>query len=194
MPKFIKKVTAQRCPVHQAILEQCGKKLVEKGYFSKAEIIEETKMQAVENAIRWDYIVDFLGDPDGGHGFQVLPLAQKFFSSTRAERARAAGEVDSTGRPVNFGQYLAGGHTRKTAGYARLSLDGGLFALKRAQNYKGMSNGIGKAWSAYVEKCRQEQDSLRQDVKEALDKLGTPQETAPPVAQLPESPQGASWE
>jgi hypothetical protein len=171
MPSFIKKITAQKCPVHQAILELCGRKLVEKGYFSKAEVLDETKMHAMAEAVRWDYITDFLRDPELGHGIEILPVAQKFFSSTKAERARAAGETDSGGRPVNFGQYLAGGHGKKTAGYARVSLDGGLLALKRAQNYRGLRNGVGAAFDAFREAVMKDPELLRADVRDALEQL-----------------------
>ena len=170
MGKFIKKVTAQRCPIHQAILEECGKQLVEKGYFSKANVIEKLRFQAIEDSVRWDYIADFLAEPELGHGFEVVPLAQKFFTSTKADRAKAAKETDSKGRPVNFGQYLAGGHGKKTAGYARVAFEGGLLALKRAQNYAGLRNGVGVAFESFRQAVAKE-EVLRQDVREELERI-----------------------
>jgi hypothetical protein len=170
MGKFIKKVTAQRCPIHQAVLEECGQQLVEKGYFNKANIIDKLKFQAVEDSIRWDYIAAFLSTPELGHDFQLVPLAQRFFKSTKAERERAAKEVDAKGRPVNFGQYLAGGHGKKTAGYARVTFEGGLLALKKAQNYAGMRNGVGEAFEKYRRAVLADR-GLRDDVRDHFEEL-----------------------
>lgn len=173
MGKFIKKVTALRCPIHSAVLEECGKQLVDKGYFNKDQVIEKLRFTAIEDSIRWDYLAHFLAEPELGHNFEVVPVAQKFFKSTKADRDRAAEEVDSRGRLGNFGQYLAGGHGKKTAGYAVVNFEGGRLALKRAQNYKSMSNGVGLAFAHFREALAKDQDALHQDVRDKLEHLSS---------------------
>lgn len=169
MPEYIKKITAKRCPIHQAILQECGEQLVEHGYFSKSRVIEKLRYQAMEGSVRWDYISDFLSDPNGDHGIELVPLAQKFFSSTRAQRLRDAEGVDKKGQAINLGPYLAGGHGKKTAGYASVNFEGGLLALKRAQRFKGMSNGVGKAHKAFVAAVLRDKNKLDGNVVNLLE-------------------------
>lgn len=171
MPKFIKKSTARRCPIHQSILEECGKSLAEKGYFNKKTVIDSLNYQAVEESVRWDYLSDFLSDPSGDHSIELVPLAQKFFSSTRAERLRDSEGVDAKGNLLNLGPYLAGGHGKKTAGYASVTFEGGLLALKRAQRFRGQSNGVGRAFNAYREAVLKKTKELDSKVVEKLEKL-----------------------
>jgi hypothetical protein len=173
MPKYIKKVTAQKCPIHQAVLEACGQRLVEKGYFSKDNVINALRFQAVEASIRWDYIADFLQDPELGVGIQIVPLAPKFFASTSADRLRDAEGVDDKGKLMNLGKYLAGGHSRKTAGYARASFEGGMLAVKRAQNYASMRNGVGTSFEDFRKAVLADKSALSDRAVQKLEDISS---------------------
>ena len=163
MPKFFKKVTAERCPIHQAILDECAKRLADVGYFNKQAVLDSLNFQTVSEIIRWDYLADFLSDKDGRYGVELVPLAQKFFSSTRTERMRDAKEYDGKGKPMNLGPYIAGGHSKKTAGYASITFEGGSLAVKRAQRFASQRNGVGKALDNYIDAVKRKQEQMSQD-------------------------------
>ena len=102
-------------------------------------------------------------DPAGDHGIELVPLAQRFFSSTRSEREQQAAMG-------NLGRYIAGGHGKKTAGYANVTFEEGRLAVKRAERFKSMQNGVSKALTAYKKAVldRKNKDQLS---KESVTKI-----------------------
>ena len=161
--KFIKTVTARKCAIHKMILEESGRRLVEDGYFNKAAVIDHLGLGAVEQSIRWDYIVQFISEENGDYAIELVPLAQRFFSDPK--RVRDATQVTSLGR------YIAGGHGKKTAGYASVTFEGGRLAVIRAQRYKSLSNGTSKALNEYIGAVLKNRDKLECDNVTRLESL-----------------------
>jgi len=141
MSKYLRREVAAKNAVYQAILEACTKRLAEVGYFSKEEVLQDTGMEAFDDSIRWDYVVDFLRS---GQGVELIPMAQRFFTRHKAADRRHAPQM-----------FIATGHGKKTMGYANVTIDGGVFAIKQLQNRKSMQNGVGKAFTNYAEKLHQ---------------------------------------
>jgi len=171
MRKFIKRVTAEACPVHRDVIKECIKRLVEKGYFNKNSVLVATKFGAMEDSISWKHIANILRDPDGDYNVELVGLAQKFFSSTRAERLREAGGVDKNGNMMNLGPYLAGGHGKRTAGYATVTFEGGLLALKRAQRLNNKSNGVKASSAKFNAEVLKHKDNLEPSVVASLEDM-----------------------
>lgn len=138
--KFLRRETAKKCPIHKAVLQKARDHLVEKGgWFSKEEIIEELLFGAIEDAIRWDYIADFIREEDG---VELIPMAERFFKRSKSEYRINSPE-----------KFMAMGHGKKTAGYALLSVDGGVYALKSLKVKRTLSNGVGAAFQRFAEAC-----------------------------------------
>jgi len=133
--KYLRREVARSCPIHSVVLDKCSDALADFGVFEKKDIIESLTFAAIEGAIRWDYISEFLAEDQG---IELVPMAQRYFTRhPKAERAVA---------PEKF---IAMGHGKKTMGYACVELEGGVFAIKRLQTKKAQSNGVGKAVSAF---------------------------------------------
>lgn len=137
--KFLRRETAKRCPIHTAVLAKSKESLVERGFFSKAEIVEVLQFGAIDDSIRWDYIADFIREEDGT---ELIPMAERFFKRSSPEHRRASPE-----------KFMAMGHGKKTAGYALLTLDNGVYALKTLRVKRTLSNGVGKAFMEFAEAC-----------------------------------------
>jgi hypothetical protein len=138
--KYLRKEVARECPVHMAVLETASRLLSENGYFSKEDVIEETRYAAIEDSIRWDYIVDFLTQEQG---VELIPMAPRFFKRHQIQE-----------RLVSPEKFIAGGHGKKTAGYCSITQNNGVFAIKILKNRKALTNGVGKAYIAFLDACR----------------------------------------
>jgi hypothetical protein len=143
MSKYLRREVAAKNAVYQAILEACSTRLAEIGYFSKDEILETTGMEAFDDSIRWDYIVDFLRH---GQGVELVPMAQRFFNRHKASDRIHAPQL-----------FIASGHGKKTMGYANVTIDGGVFAIKQLRDRKSLQNGVGKAYREYAERLHERQ-------------------------------------
>ena len=131
---YIKKITARRCPVHQILLGMANDELADVGYFSKDALLEKARMSAMASAIRWDYIADFIKS-DGN--CELIPLAPRFWRMSPEDRMMKPEKA------------LAGGHGKKTAGYALVSVENSALAVKVLANKKSMVNGVGEAFRNY---------------------------------------------
>jgi len=134
--KWLRREVARKCPVHQAVLEEALIQLAEYGYFSKTDIIKDVGMVAMSESIRWDYISEFIKE-DGS--CELIPLARRFWNMNPNQRIMEPEKA------------IAGGHGKKTAGYALVSVDGGALAIKRLEHKRGMANGVGKAFRKYAD-------------------------------------------
>jgi hypothetical protein len=161
--KRVLKRNVRNCPIHKAVLEACGKRLVEFGYFNKADILEDLSFSAIEDSLRWDWIAEFLSEKNGDYAIELVPLAQRFFKDPK--RKRDATEITSLGR------YLAGGHGKRTAGYASIDFEGGRFAVVRADRFKSLSNGQSAAFSNYVSACLEKKARLEDSNVAKLEQL-----------------------
>jgi hypothetical protein len=85
------------------VLDTARRHLKGTGCFSKEEVITETNMAGVENAIRWDYIREFLSTELG----PLVPVVSRFFK-TRPGYSHA----------LNPEKFVAQGYGKKTAGFA----------------------------------------------------------------------------
>ena len=155
--KYLRREVARSCPIHSVVLDKCSDALADFGVFEKKDIIDGLNFSAIEGAIRWDYISEFLAEDQG---IELVPLAQRYFTRhPKAERAVA---------PEKF---IAMGHGKKTMGYACVELEGGVFAVKRLQTKKALSNGVGKAVSAFGEALILKRSKLDKLSQSKLDSL-----------------------
>lgn len=134
MTAYVRREKARVCPVHQVILSRAMEELEEYGYFAKSDVIEACGMEAVSEAIRWDYILEFLKD-DGK--LELVPLAEGFWHMTPEQRKH---------RPE---QALAIGHAKKAVGYGLVELDGGALAVRQLEFRRSCANGHVKSTESY---------------------------------------------
>jgi len=144
--KFLRKVTARACPIHMAVMDRVQDVLLENGYFSKDEVLEQLRFMAVSDSIRWDYIREFIQDE---LGIELVPIVSRFF---KAYVRDASGNRIKTSveRRISPEKYLAQGNGKKTAGYCSVELDGGTLAIRRLGQKKSMANGVGKAYQNFA--------------------------------------------
>ena len=136
--KYLRKEVARKCAIHSAVIEKCAERLTSNAVFEKKEVINSLSFQAIESAIRWDYIAQFISEEQG---IELIPMAQRFFNRHKASEREVAPE-----------KFIAMGHGKKTVGYASVFLNDGVFALKKLENRKAMANGAGKAFIDYNNK------------------------------------------
>lgn len=151
------------CPVHKAILNECAEQLASVGYFNKEEILSRNNLTEMADAVRWDFLIEFLSDPEDDWGLELVPLAQRFFKTPKKERDRT--EFDSLSR------YLAVGHGKKTAGYASVKLDNGRLAVRLAAHKAALRNGTAEAWKRYAERVV-DQAELPEPMEEKITQQG----------------------
>lgn len=137
---YIKKVTARRCPVHQALLELATDELADVGYFNKETLLEKSRMSAMASAVRWDYIADFIKE-DGA--CELIPLAPRFWKMSPEDRLMKPEKA------------LAGGHGKKTAGYALVTEEHAALAVKQLSRKRQLANGVGKAFRRFADELEQ---------------------------------------
>lgn len=150
--KYMRREAAQNCPVHQLILELCETHLADCGYFNKQEIVEEAGFppQLGTDYLRWDYIADFIKkkvwekDAEGTVisvtvEKELVPLAARFWKMKPHERVASPEQA------------IALGHGKKTAGYALVDVDDGALAVKRLEQRRSTTNGLGKAFRKYAD-------------------------------------------
>ena len=159
--KYLRREKARACPIHKAVLEACGQALVDKGYFSKEDILEKLRFTAMAESIRWDYVAEWLTADDGDYAMEIIPLAPRFFNTPMKKRIE-------DGLPA-YGRYVAGGHGKRTAGYASVTLDGGKLAIKRAERFKSLKNGASTALENYVRATLKQADQIESENVEKLE-------------------------
>ena len=145
--KYLLRRKAEACPIHKAVMGEASKQLEEMGAFSKESVIETLRFQAIEDAIRWDYIRDFLEEVEG---CELVPVVSLFFKGEHTKQRKAA--------PIDLKpeKYLASGHGKKTAGYASVKMDAhAKLVLTRISQRKSVANGVGKAFEGYLSAVRE---------------------------------------
>lgn len=144
MSKYLRKTAALACHVHSAIKDRCIKELERNGFFRKSAVVEGLGFSAVEESIRWDYVAEFIT----AEGYDLVPLAARFFRSesehkkedTQIKKSLIKADDDSVPN-IALSRFLAGGHGRKTAGYASVYFANGRLAIKRFQIDKKRREG-----------------------------------------------------
>lgn len=157
MGNFIHKTTAWKCRIHQSVLRECARLLSEHGYFRKSSIVDKLHLEGVEQAIRWDYIVDFLEDKDGEFAMTICPVPERFFKDRIYLKQGDFADTEPSFEPsFAVHRYSAGGHGKKTTGYVRGSFSGGRFLLYRVERLADQINGTKKALKDRVERGRRD--------------------------------------
>ena len=137
MSRFLRKEKARVCPIHNAVYDAAAARLGHDGVFSKEEIIEALRFDAVADAIRWDYIREFL---EHDQGCSLTPLAAAYF-----KRHKREAEI------LNTSRYIAVGHGKKTAGYAAVTPANDHLVVAQVIIRKRMLNGAGEAFANYLQ-------------------------------------------
>jgi hypothetical protein len=152
MSKYLRKEKARGCPVHMAIMDECSRQLSLHGVFQKDAVLEALNLEAMTDAVRWDYIRSFLEDE---LGCEMVPLASVYFKRHRLEEER-----------VNPQRFIATGHGKKTAGFATVTHENDHLYVSRIEAKKSMANGVGKAFEEFVQKVSEKRAAIGvEDVK-----------------------------
>lgn len=159
MARYLTREKARFCPIHQAIQNKVIQLLNDKQYFSKEEVLIALSFEAVEDSIRWDYIVNAISIDNG---VDLIPLAQRFFKPFNGKKKLTGKE--QLERPE---QCMATGHGKKTFGYCNMFLNGGIYAVQTKKYKESMRNGVQKAFENYVSKLT-ERNILEKDSKSHL--------------------------
>ena len=118
--KWLRKERARLCPIHQAVFKwKTRKNCTLTAISTSGKQAQQLSFEAVAEAIRWDYISEFIRDDLSE---EIVPLAQAFWTGTKADKA-AKRKITPELRKKNPGAYLAMGHGKRTAGYALVSVD-----------------------------------------------------------------------
>jgi len=145
--KFLRKVAARKCPIHQAVLDKLQDKLLTTGYFSKDEVLEDLRFSAMSESIRWDYLREFVEED---LSIELIPVVSRFFKAYVKDSSGARVKTTAE-RVVSPEKYIAQGNGKRTAGYCSIEVDGGGLAIRRLSQKKAMTNGVGKAYMQFVE-------------------------------------------
>lgn len=118
MNKFLRREAAFRCPVHQGIMAEAIKQLGLHGCFSKEKVLDSTSFSAMSDAIRWDYIREFI---ESETGICLTPVSEAFFNKKQHEESVTKSA---------FERLIATGYGKKTAGYANATMYEGRVAIQ----------------------------------------------------------------
>lgn len=141
MSRFLRREKARVCPVHQAVLELAAEQLEIHGVFSKEDVLERSKMTAVADSIRWDYIIEWLREEQG---VELVPVRDAFFRRHSQEKLRRMPE-----------KFLAAGHGIRTAGWASVSHGPNApLVIHRLEQRQAMANGTGKKFREFADSVR----------------------------------------
>ena len=136
MSKWLRRGKAKACPIHMAVSDEASKQLQLHGVFEKASILDDLNLSAVSDAIRWDYIREFLQDEQG---CELVPLAASYF------KRHKRGEEQ-----VNPAKFIALGYGKKTMGFAAVMPENDHLVVARIKSRKAMANGVGAAFQGYL--------------------------------------------
>jgi len=145
MGDYIRKSTAKKCPVHQAIFDEASTQLAAFGVFQKERVLKTTSLLAMAHSIRWDYIRDFIEEEQA---CELVPLAARYFKHHSVEEEH-----------VNPGAFLAGGNGRNTAGYAAVVPHNDHLVVHKIARKRNIANGVGKAFKSYLEAVSNKRDA-----------------------------------
>lgn len=146
MSKYLRKDKARGCPVHMAVLDECGRQLSLHGVFEKSAVLEYLNLEAMADSVRWDYVRSFLEEEQG---CEMVPLASVYFKRHKLEEER-----------VNPQRFIATGHGKKTAGFATVTQENDHLYISRIDTKKKMANGVGEAFETFVQKVVEKRKAL----------------------------------
>lgn len=146
MSKYLRKEKARGSPIYMSILDKCADELALHGVFRKDKVLDELALDTVSDAIRWDYIREFLEDEQG---CEMVPLAEAYFKRHGSNEER-----------INPQKFIAMGHGKKTAGYASVSHENDHLFIARIEHKRMMSNGVGKAFEEFASRVAQKRLEL----------------------------------
>ena len=138
MSKFLRREAAVKCKIHTDVKEAAVQKLRLHGVFEKEEILDELRYKAVTDAIRWDYIREFIQEEQG---CELVPLASTYF-----KRHSRAQEI------ANPSRFIAGGHGKKTAGYAAVEPQNAHLVVAKLKIKHAISQGVSSACRTFTDK------------------------------------------
>ena len=116
--KGLKKV--MNCSVHQRVKDECERRLKEPAAsFEFKSVLKALDLTLVASAIDWLRIREWLDSEN----YTLIPVADKFFTMPSRKRA-AMSEADK----VKF-VCIGRGNSKKAAGYALTSVEGGQLAI-----------------------------------------------------------------
>jgi len=141
MSKFLRKEAARKCLIHKAVRIEAALRLEQLGAFEKSAVLEALGFDAVADAIRWDYIRDFLQEDEG---CELVPVVSLFFKSPTAKERKKS--------PLDLmpERYIAMGFGKKTAGFASVSQDANAkLVLQRIKQRERVRNGTSEAFETF---------------------------------------------
>lgn len=144
MNKWLRKEKAVVCPIHKMVQAEASNRLAHSGDFSKEEILEALNLEAIEEAIRWDYIREFL---ETDHGCELLPVSAAYFKRHQKRDEQ-----------INPSRYIATGHGKKTAGFAAIIAKNEHLIVERVKQRKKVANGVAEALRKYVDAINKKLD------------------------------------
>lgn len=136
MSKYLRREKARECPIHMMVTDEAAKHLELHGVFEKQSILDDLNLAAMTDAIRWDYVREFLEEEQG---CELVPLAASYFKRHKKEEER-----------VNPQRFIALGHGKKTMGFAAVVPEHDHLVVARLQHRKSMANGVGEAFRKYL--------------------------------------------
>jgi len=147
--KYLHRTIAQKCPIHQAVKDTAIDLIMEKSFFSKEEILEKTNFKAVESAIRWDYVREFI---ENDEKVELIPLTERFFKWRLTKTERDSGIPSNKNEAINKvpEKFIAGGNGRRTFGYLMADSTYPSITIAKMATRRSHRNGVAKAFDGYL--------------------------------------------
>lgn len=142
MNKRLRREHARECQVHIACYNEAFKRLERDGIFSIQQVLEATRYTAIAQAIRWDYIVEFIKEDHRLDG--LTPLSQAYFTPHKKEDEL-----------VNPGRYVAyGGLTGGAVGYALVTERNRHLVIARLRQRHNILSGAARQFEGCLKDAR----------------------------------------
>lgn len=126
--KYTRKLAARQCEIHSKIYYMAFDFLCDQDFYSEDKIVEKLELKIFQNAIRWDYIGEFLKEDMGE---DLIPIVASFFKEIEKDKEKAIIQFNK-----DPGKYIAVGNGKKTKGYARICSKTGALAEHRMNHKK----------------------------------------------------------
>jgi hypothetical protein len=133
--KYLRFAKCKECPQHIKVRDAAVELLTTIGSFSKEVVCESTGLSSFIDSIRWDYLVRMIEEE---YSTELLPMSIELFRKKR-----------NTDAEIHFPErYIAGGHGKRTAGYAIASVENGHFLVHLLKRKRSIAEGCVKAATA----------------------------------------------
>jgi hypothetical protein len=116
--------TAAANRVYIDIADDAAERLHRVGYFAKAEVLKATGYGIFEDDLRWDYVRRMIEEK---YKTELVPLCAAFFKRESKD--------------IVPGKLIAGGHGKRTAGYAITSQKNEHLVLARLNRRRAQADG-----------------------------------------------------